>query len=629
MERNIRTNGTVNLVALLLAAVVVFASARYCGTLVGQVAVAFFVTGLLVALASRFQMRLEESERLEQLELEELARKSAESALFKTAEAELYPARRAREQFEKFLAPLIAVLLLALQAGGAWWLWGWLGRQEVGALNRPAVSLAIFGAGALILFLLGKVSAGISRLGRHRLLRPGAGYLLLGAYLCAAVAAALAFAIGGYPKVDLYLARALLLLLGLVAAENLITLILEIYRPRIKGAERRLLYESRLVGLVSQPEGLFTTAAHALDYQFGFKVSETWFYQFLQKYLGYFVLAQLALLLLSSCFVIIEPGEQAILERFGRPTSSLLNPGAHLKWPWPVDQVYRHRTDQVQTFMIGHAAEAEEKDEHGGGTHADESVELWSVGHFKEEYSLLVADREAPERTTEAEQAVPVNLLAINVPVQYQVTNLLLWATNFANGGELLERSATREVVRYLVNVDLNEILTSGREKAANDLRRMIQQRADELNLGVRILFVGLQNIHPPVRIAPAYQAVVAALQEKEAKILEAEGYAARALPAAQAEATLRQRTAEINAIRTASDAQAQAVLFTNRLVAFRASPTVFTARAYLQALVRGSADARKYILGVTNTDDVILLNLEDKLRPGIDDVPVPPSKTK
>jgi hypothetical protein len=72
-------------------------------------------------------------------------------------------------------------------------------------------------------------------------------------------------------------------LLGLMAAEMLVTLLLEIYRPRVKGKVARPLYDSRVVGLLAQPESLFTTAAQTLDYQFGFKVSETWFFQLLQK----------------------------------------------------------------------------------------------------------------------------------------------------------------------------------------------------------------------------------------------------------------------------------------------------------------------------------------------------------
>ena len=65
----------------------------------------------------------------------------------------------------------------------------------------------------------------------------------------------------GFPQVDLYLARVLAGVLLLIALETLINLILEMYRPRVKGKVERPVYESRLVSLLGQPEGLFTTAA--------------------------------------------------------------------------------------------------------------------------------------------------------------------------------------------------------------------------------------------------------------------------------------------------------------------------------------------------------------------------------
>jgi hypothetical protein len=132
-------------------------------------------------------------------------------------------------------------------------------------------------------------------------------------------------------------------------------LVLEIYRVRLKGKEARLLYDSRLVGLLGQPEALITTAAHALDYQFGFKVSETWFYRFLEKALAWLVLAQLGILVLSSCIAVIPPGEKALLERgAGRWRGrEVIGPGLHFKMPWPVDQVYRYRTDRIQSFIVG------------------------------------------------------------------------------------------------------------------------------------------------------------------------------------------------------------------------------------------------------------------------------------
>ena len=74
MERSIQKNGLINLLALLAVGVAGFAVARFANSLAGQVSVVFLGLGVLVAAVSWFQMRLEDRERLEKLELEELAR---------------------------------------------------------------------------------------------------------------------------------------------------------------------------------------------------------------------------------------------------------------------------------------------------------------------------------------------------------------------------------------------------------------------------------------------------------------------------------------------------------------------------------------------------------------------------
>src|SRR5206468_9904507 len=73
------------------------------------------------------------------------------------------------------------------------------------------------------------------------------------------------------------------------------------------------------------------------------------------KALALLILLQLAALLISTMVVIIEPGEQGLLERFGNPVDgrTLLNPGLHVVCPWPVDKVRRYQTERIQSFEIG------------------------------------------------------------------------------------------------------------------------------------------------------------------------------------------------------------------------------------------------------------------------------------
>jgi membrane protease subunit HflK len=198
--------------------------------------------------------------------------------------------------------------------------------------------------------------------------------------------------------------------------------------------------------------------------------------------------------------------------------------------------------------------------------------------------------------------------------VQYQVDDVRAWVYNHTDSGALLESLATREVVKYLVSVDVDDIMTMGRQKAAEELRSRIQKLATDQQMGAKILYVGLQGVHPPVKVADAYEAVIGSLSEKETNILAAQAYALETVPRAAAEAAAITNRAEGDrATRTAS-ADALSSQFTNQIKAYQASPSVYMARAHMDTLGRVFQNSRKIINIATNTHDVILLNLEEKI---------------
>jgi len=222
------------------------------------------------------------------------------------------------------------------------------------------------------------------------------------------------------------------------------------------------------------------------------------------------------------------------------------------------------------------------------------------------------------------EQAVPVNLLAVNIPVQYQVSDLRAFAYNHTDAGQLLEDVANSVVARYLVSVDVDEVMTFGRRAAAEDLRRRIQERADAMNLGVKVLFLGLHGIHPPVKVAPDFEKVIGAIQDREATNLYARAYAATNLPVARGQSLQRMNEAESYRVGTVAAAEASAQRFANQMLASEASPEVYRVRTYLDTLGRSIANARTYVVAPTNTHGVAILNLEEKLRRDLLDIELP-----
>jgi regulator of protease activity HflC (stomatin/prohibitin superfamily) len=306
------------------------------------------------------------------------------------------------------------------------------------------------------------------------------------------------------------------------------------------------------------------------------------------------------------------------LESFGKRAASagVLEPGAHFKLPWPIDSVRRFNTKEVHSLHVGFVP----ADDEGN------APILWNVAHYKEEFNLLVASREQVATNSTGGVAVPVSLITVSIPVQFQIRNVANWAYNYVDPASVLEKIATREVVHNLVSADLNEVMSTGREQAARELKTRIQAVADELNLGVDIVFVGLQDIHPPTKVAAAYQAVMGAKQTVEAMRFAAEGYAARTVPLAQAEGQKRINESEAYAFERIAGAQAIAARFTNQITAFAASPNVYPTREYLRIFAAATAGARKIIVATTNSHEIVQLNLEERLRSDLGDVYVAPT---
>ena len=613
MDQNVPKNGLVNLITAVFIFIATFAVTCFVSSLAGMGASIFLLVAVLITFTSWFQMRLEENERSEKLEIDELSRTRGESSLFETKDGEVFPARRSREQFEKFFVPGFAVLLFIIEAGGAWVLWRSIGKGNTSIIDvRAMASLSLFAIFALLLFLIGRFSVTMARLEDHRLLRPGASFILAGAYVCFFTALAITAVKTQYPHADVWLARGFCILLGVMAAEILLTLLLEIYRPRVRGKISRPLYDSRLIGILAQPESLFTTAAQTLDYQFGFKVSETWFFKLLKENLPILILAQLVILLLSTCVVFVDAGEQAVLEHFGKPVEAF-TAGVHFKWPWPADKVYRYRTAQIQSLYVGFEPDTNEV-----------KTILWTVAHNKEQNFLVathMADTvasETPEETGIFDQALkapPVSLITVSIPIQFEITNVMQWAYHNSDATNLLGDLAYREVVHFLVGQDIDNVLSQGRLEAAQELQGRIQDDADAHDLGVKVLFVGLQDIHPPTPVASDYEKVVGAEQIRLSTNLVAQAYAIMATSLSQAQAVATTNAAEANRFQLVTEQYSRADLFTNQIAAYLSAPAVYKQRAYYTMFVEATKSSRKYVMLVTNVQPNLYIDLQDKIR--------------
>lgn len=664
MNRSSKTAGFSNLLvasaALLCGIILALVGGK--GFPFGVVLLILLVVGFLISVMGFFHVSLKSREQLEAMELEELQRSSRGASIFETSEVEGLPARRSREQFEQWAVPVFTTALFILECVVIYYAVRYLSGSfqtqsatvaagQVTKFISMDLAYVLMGGGALlglVLFLYGQYTTRFARMSGETLLQPAAEYLLLTGYFLFGLV--LVVGVGfQFQMIHLYASWALVGFIGCIAFERFLALVLEGYRPRMRGEKLRLIYQSRLVGLFSKPESFFVTAAQTLDYQFGFKVSETWGYKFLQERIGVIVLGQVVLFWLSTSVTVIQPSEVGLVERFGQPLVTVLNPGASFTMPWPIDKVKRFTPDKVQSFYVGLPPDEDEhghsEGEHG---HGNGKAHFWAQAHRVKDYDELMKKGLLYFSVGSTNKEVESNLIYASIPVQFRVKDVRKWITSYTEPAKLLRTLATREVSRHFLKMDFDALMSQERVAAMDALLAKIQDSANRHGLGVEILMIGLGDIHPPAEsprppaivadgpppsgpgappVAVTYEDLVNARQEKARDIRFA---------------TLRQKSnllltestvAQINAegaaklreIRIGGRAVAEA--FTNQFAAYENSPRVFPNYMYLDMVSRAMQHPRKFILAVTNVQSSLDINLEQQLRKGLLDigVEVPP----
>ncbi|MGE0480409.1 MAG: SPFH domain-containing protein [Phycisphaerae bacterium] len=477
---------------------------------------------------------------LEQMDLEELRRERAATgggeAIFGAGGGYAVAANRL-EWMRRWFVPAFSLVVGAylVIAGVGLWLTVSRGLMQWRELENVQVGILVLSVAMLLFFLLSRFAAGMGRIVQWQLLRAGASFMLGNALVALLLVAALGVQLyTGDMRWDRYLAFALPWVMIVIGVEVLANFVLDIYRPRLAGVEPRAAFDSRILALFSEPGGIAHSVAEALNYQFGFQVSQTWFYQLVQRaFVPLVGFGALALWVLT-CIVVVQPYELAIIERFGRQLNAdaPLGPGLHVKAPWPIDVAQKYNTKQLHQMWIGRKVDSDEP-------HADaadaKGVVLWSDpkhGGF-EEFNFMVAppprtDRRPSVRTgedarTDAE-TVAVHVLRMTVVLQYQILpeRLREHTGTVATPQELLRALAWQELIRFNASSDSASLLGERRAVAADVLMERVNRRLAALDVGLQVIYVGFQDVHPETRVAEAWRRVIGAETEKVTEIRKA-----------------------------------------------------------------------------------------------------------
>lgn len=268
------------------------------------------------------------------------------------------------------------------------------------------------------------------------------------------------------------------------------------------------------------------------------------------------ILVLLLVVLAWSGFFQVGPEEAGVVVRFGKYKKTVM-PGLNFKIPF-IEQVYKVPVERQQKLEFGFRT---------------------SSASVRSQYTKSVTQNESLMLTGD------LNLADVEWVVQYRINDPYKFLFKVRTPESTL-RDISEGAVRQVVgDRTVNEVLTVGRTEIASSVEQLIQELANNYELGVKIDQVVLQDVNPPDPVKAAFNAVNEAQQEKETLINKAKSEYNKVIPKAKGQAEETIRKAEGYAVERVNNAKGEVARFNELYSEFIKAPEVTRQRIYLETL--------------------------------------------
>ncbi|MBI4339715.1 MAG: FtsH protease activity modulator HflK [Chloroflexi bacterium] len=311
-------------------------------------------------------------------------------------------------------------------------------------------------------------------------------------------------------------------------------------------------------------------------------------------FVGMAVAVVVAIWLLTG-FYQVQAQEKAARRLFGQYTPPLQDPGLHWYWPRPVGKISKEVVTETRRMELGFRSV-------GGG----------QVTEVSSEALMITGD---------------LNIANVQVVVQYRISDLEAFLFNVADPGDPERRvrlgapdgetlkDATEAAMREVVGQrSIDDVLTINREAVQADTLRLLRILLDDYKTGIQVLEVRLQNVSPPAPVRDAFDDVVRARVDKEARINQALAYQQDQVPKAKGDAQRITQAAEAYKQERILRATGEANRFLSNLREYEKSKDVTRWRLYLEAMEVVLPGIQKFVLAPGAGGNVLpLLTLQQQ----------------
>jgi membrane protease subunit HflK len=207
------------------------------------------------------------------------------------------------------------------------------------------------------------------------------------------------------------------------------------------------------------------------------------------------------------------------------------------------------------------------------------------------------------------------NVVRVEMNVQYRITDPERYLFSVTDADDSL-RQATDSALRGVIGkYTMDRILTEGRTVVRSDTQRELEQTIRPYNMGITLLDVNFQAARPPDEVKAAFDDAIAARENEQQYIREAEAYANEVQPRANGQAQRILEEGRAYKTRTVLEAQGEVQRFAKLLPEYKAAPEITRQRLYIDSMERLLSNTRKVLVDDKSGSNVMVLPLDQLLR--------------
>jgi modulator of FtsH protease HflK len=267
-------------------------------------------------------------------------------------------------------------------------------------------------------------------------------------------------------------------------------------------------------------------------------------------------------LYLASGLYVVDTDEEAVVRRFGA-IAARVGPGMHYRLPWPIDQVDILETTRVMKTGVGFVLREQDQDAADG-------------------MELLTGD---------------TNILSIALALQYVVQDPADFLFRTESPEVLIGAIAEAALTETVLQMPVDEVLTTGRLSIQEQVRTRTQARLDDYQSGIRITSSNIMSIALDQSVAEAFQEVTDAMADREKSRNEARMYANNLLPKTRGEAHALLGEARSFRQERVAEAIGNTTRFLALLFEYQKAPEITRTRLYLEAMEEILPGIKMYVI--------------------------------